>query len=155
MGGRLSVPRGPAGTTELSHPTKSPHSTPFSRRVNSRTLLAPAAAFTMALLLFVYTRTSIRAAKENAQRHRNADSGGQGLDLLNESRRRHGLAKQVGSGSEGGRMGSVGELASEARAQLLGKKKTGAEGEGGSGASARREPEDKLKAAMRKRPDEE
>lgn len=42
----------------------------------------------MAGLLFVYTRTSIRAAKHNAQMHREAD-GGQ-INWHNESLRRHG-----------------------------------------------------------------
>lgn len=42
----------------------------------------------MALLLFTYARTSIRVAKENAQKHREAD-GGQ-IDWANESKRRHG-----------------------------------------------------------------
>ncbi|KAI9642966.1 hypothetical protein NHQ30_008700 [Ciborinia camelliae] len=42
----------------------------------------------MALLLFTYTRTSIRAAKQNAQKHREAD-GGQ-INWANESLRRHG-----------------------------------------------------------------
>ncbi|KAL1296844.1 hypothetical protein AAFC00_004467 [Neodothiora populina] len=149
MGGRLSMPRGVAGTTELSHPTKSPSA--YSRRVNSRTLLAPAAAFTMAMILFVYTRTSIRAAKANAQRHRDADSGGQGLDLYNESRRRHGLADQV---RDDKKYGAVGELASEARAQLLGKQSESEERRKEI-ASGRGAGEDRLKAAMRKRADEE
>lgn len=55
----------------------------------------------MALILFVYARTSIRAAKANAQRHRDADTGGDGLSLLAEHRRRHGLAKKI-DGDEGG-----------------------------------------------------
>ncbi|MCJ1232240.1 hypothetical protein MMC14_000189 [Varicellaria rhodocarpa] len=59
--------------------------------VNSRTIVAPVAAFTMAALLFVYTRTSIKAAKRNAQVHREAD-GGQ-ISWKNESRRRHGKMK--------------------------------------------------------------
>jgi hypothetical protein len=43
----------------------------------------------MATLLFVYARSSINAAKRNAQRHREAD-GGQ-INWNNENRRRHGL----------------------------------------------------------------
>jgi hypothetical protein len=50
--------------------------------------MAPLAAFTMAGLLFVYSRTSIKAAKRNAQRHREAD-GGQ-INWNNENLRRHG-----------------------------------------------------------------
>jgi hypothetical protein len=42
----------------------------------------------MAAILFVYARTSIQAAKRNAQSHREAD-GGQ-ISWRNESLRRHG-----------------------------------------------------------------
>ncbi|EME44382.1 hypothetical protein DOTSEDRAFT_98148, partial [Dothistroma septosporum NZE10] len=94
MGARLSQPRGPAGTTESSLAT-SPSAQKRSPRFNSRTMAAPAAAFTMACILFVYARTSIRAAKANAQRHRDADTGGEGLSLLNEHRRRHGQAPRL------------------------------------------------------------
>ncbi|KAF2093349.1 hypothetical protein NA57DRAFT_48399 [Rhizodiscina lignyota] len=93
MGGRLSVPRGPDGTNELSRPTRPPHRSP----INGRTLTAPLAAIVMAGLLFVYARTSIRAAKLNAQRHREAD-GGQ-IDWRNESRRRHGQEEKVKEGT--------------------------------------------------------
>lgn len=48
----------------------------------------PIAAATMALLLFVYTRTSINAAKANAKLHREAD-GGQ-ISWRNQSLRQHG-----------------------------------------------------------------
>ena len=43
----------------------------------------------MASILFVYARTSIQAAKRNAQKHREAD-GGQ-ISWRNESLRRHGV----------------------------------------------------------------
>ncbi|KAK0672483.1 hypothetical protein QBC41DRAFT_313928 [Cercophora samala] len=36
-------------------------------KFNSRTVMAPMAAFTMASILFVYTRSSIQAAKTNAR----------------------------------------------------------------------------------------
>lgn len=49
----------------------------------------PLAAFTMAGLLYVYTRTSIQAAKRNAAAHREAD-GGQ-ISWRNETLRRHGV----------------------------------------------------------------
>lgn len=139
MGGRLSVPKGPAGTTEVSHPRTSPHA---RRSINSRTIAAPAAAFTMACLLFVYTRTSIRAAKANAQRHREAD-GGEGLNLLNESRRRHGMAERLDETN------TVKGLAAGAREQFMGQKdgKRAVAGEG----SGRPQEEDKLRAAMGKR----
>lgn len=48
----------------------------------------PMAAATMAILLFVYTRTSINAAKTNARLHREAD-GGQ-ISWRNQSLRQHG-----------------------------------------------------------------
>lgn len=97
MGARLSQPRGPGGESSVPARVPPPPSPkrPFPRHINRRTIIAPAAAFTMALILFVYTRTSIRAAKENAQRHRDVDSGGEGLSLLNEHRRRHGMAKKI------------------------------------------------------------
>ena len=57
-------------------------------KINSRTLTAPLVAFTMAGLLYVYSRSSIRAAKRNAERHRMAD-GGQ-ISWKNENQRRHG-----------------------------------------------------------------
>src|SRR5437868_6568290 len=55
--------------------------------------MAPLAALTMAGLLFVYTRTSIRAAKLNAKKHREAD-GGQ-ISWQKESMRRHGQLEKV------------------------------------------------------------
>ena len=57
-------------------------------RFTSRTLTAPILAMTMAGLLFIYSRTSIKAAKRNAERHRMAD-GGQ-ISWQNENQRRHG-----------------------------------------------------------------
>ncbi|KAI1763991.1 hypothetical protein GGR53DRAFT_495764 [Hypoxylon sp. FL1150] len=38
--------------------------------ITPRTVMAPAAAFTMACILFTYTRTSMREAKRNAQHER-------------------------------------------------------------------------------------
>ena len=61
---------------------------PTMVKINSRTATAPIVAFTMACLLFVYSRTSIKAAKRNAERHRMAD-GGQ-ISWQNENQRRHG-----------------------------------------------------------------
>ena len=55
--------------------------------------MAPLAALTMAGLLFVYARTSIRAAKLNAKKHREAD-GGQ-ISWHKESLRRHGQLDRV------------------------------------------------------------
>ena len=58
-------------------------------RFTSRKLTAPIVAVTMAGMLFVYSRTFIKAAKRNAERHREAD-GGQ-ISWQNENERRHGL----------------------------------------------------------------
>lgn len=55
--------------------------------------MAPLAAITMAGILFVYARTSIRAAKLNAQKHREAD-GGQ-ISWHKESLRRHGQLERL------------------------------------------------------------
>jgi hypothetical protein len=104
-------------------------------------MIAPAAAFTMAILLFVYTRTSIRAAKANAQRHRDADTGGEGLSLLNEHRRRHGMAKKV----EGDGGGTIVELGR----QLLGRNKVENSAEALE-AAAKNEEEEKLRVMKMK-----
>lgn len=47
----------------------------------------------MAIILYTYSVTSIRAAKRNAQLHREAD-GGQ-VDMRKESLRRHGVLEKV------------------------------------------------------------
>ena len=56
----------------------------------------------MAALLFVYTRTSIQAAKRNAQKHREAD-GGQ-INWHNESLRRHGKLESPDEGTTVGQL---------------------------------------------------
>lgn len=56
--------------------------------ITSRTLTSVIGAVTMTCLLFVYSRSSIQAAKRDAARHRSAD-GGQ-ISWRNESLRRHG-----------------------------------------------------------------
>ncbi len=141
MGARLSQPRGPGGTTEASVPAKAPPppspKRPFPRTLNNRTIVAPVAAFTMACILFVYARTSIRAAKANAQRHRDADSGGEGLNLLNESRRRHGMQKKLDSGN------TVTELASELKTQIFGSKGKDGRVDRDAAASGLREEEER------------
>ncbi|KAF2201981.1 hypothetical protein GQ43DRAFT_462722 [Delitschia confertaspora ATCC 74209] len=96
MGGRLSMPRSPDGLTEVSKPKSGTASARLSRNrgiVNGRTIMAPLAALTMAGILFIYARTSIRAAKLNAQKHREAD-GGQ-ISWHKESQRRHGHIDKV------------------------------------------------------------
>lgn len=95
----------------------------------------------------MYGVTSIRAAKANAQRHRDVDTGGEGLSLLNESRRRHGMDKRVtGSGN------TITELATEARAQLLGSKKRDDEAPKEQTGSGRSENEERLKELRGTRP---
>lgn len=62
----------------------------------------------MATILFVYARTSIQAAKRNAQRHREAD-GGQ-INWHNENLRRHGkLESPVTEGTVGELVGTLRE----------------------------------------------
>jgi hypothetical protein len=102
----------------------------------------------MACLLFVYTRTSIRAAKANAQRHRNADSGGEGLDLLAESRRRHGRAEKLDQSG-----GTLSEIVQGAREQFLGPSKSTPPPKKLGGRSPISENEEKLRAAMGKKSD--
>ena len=143
MGARLSQPKGPGGESSVpakAAPPPSPKN-PFPRRINNRTIVAPVAAFTMACILFVYTRTSIRAAKANAQRHREADSGGEGLSLLNEHYRRHGRSERLDGGGN-----TVTQLVGEAREQLMGaRKKVGDESVVG-GKMGRSEEEERLRA---------
>ena len=69
----------------------------------------------MAGLLFVYARTSIQAAKRNAQQHREAD-GGQ-ISWRNESMRRHGVMEKPGTD------GTVKELVGQLGEEVLGKKR--------------------------------
>lgn len=80
--------------------------------VSPRQLAAPITAFSMAIILFIYARTSITAAKRNARQHREAD-GGQ-LNWENESMRRHGMQKKIGD------RGSVADLAGTLRDQIRG-----------------------------------
>ncbi|KNG52268.1 hypothetical protein DDE82_000474 [Stemphylium lycopersici] len=92
MGGRLSMPKAADGMSETSKPTQ-PRLSRNRGIINGRTVMAPLAALTMAGLLFVYARTSIRAAKLNAQKHREAD-GGQ-ISWRKESLRRHGQMEKI------------------------------------------------------------
>lgn len=98
--------------------------------------MAPLAALTMAALLFVYTRTSIRAAKLNAQKHREAD-GGQ-ISWRNESLRRHGQMDKIEQSSF-----------KEALLSNVQVKKRPAEGEAG-GTTERSGDEDKLRKILGK-----
>ena len=56
-----------------------------------RRVYAPLVALTMATLFFVYSRSTVYAAKRSAKNHREAD-GGQ-ISWRNESLRRHGKLK--------------------------------------------------------------
>ena len=67
----------------------------------------------MAGLFYLYSVTSIQAAKRNAKMHREAD-GGQ-ISWQNENMRRHGVLK-----APGGDKGTIASLMSEARQQLKG-----------------------------------
>ncbi|KAH6875910.1 hypothetical protein J4E91_001986 [Alternaria rosae] len=96
MGGRLSMPKAADGMSETSKPTSANARARLTRGggiINGRTVMAPLAALTMAGLLFVYARTSIRAAKLNAKKHREAD-GGQ-ISWHKESMRRHGQMERL------------------------------------------------------------
>ncbi|KAJ4319588.1 hypothetical protein N0V94_003821 [Neodidymelliopsis sp. IMI 364377] len=100
MGGRLSTPKGADGMNESSKPHSANAPARLTRGggiINGRTIMAPLAALTMAGLLFVYARTSIRAAKLNAQKHREAD-GGQ-ISWHKESLRRHGQLDRLDNDS--------------------------------------------------------
>lgn len=115
MGGRLSRPKGPAGTTEAgrsltptavsssANPSANTSSIPsslltrlraMSRARGRATPLIP--LVTAALLggtLYVYSRTTIAAAKENARRAREADGGS--ISWRKEGLRRHGRIEGV------------------------------------------------------------
>lgn len=85
-----------------------------------QTITAPLAAFCMASILFVYARTSIQAAKRNAQRHREAD-GGQ-INWANENQRRHGkLESPVTQGTLGELAGTLRETRDNRRRAAEGK----------------------------------
>ncbi|KAF1830868.1 hypothetical protein BDW02DRAFT_506556 [Decorospora gaudefroyi] len=90
------MPKAADGMSETSKPTSGSTPARLTRGrgiINGRTVMAPLAALTMAGLLFVYARTSIRAAKLNAQKHREAD-GGQ-ISWHKESMRRHGQLERI------------------------------------------------------------
>lgn len=134
-----SAPRSAASTTSSQRSA-------FGR-INKKYILIP----TLGCLLFVYGVTSINAAKANAQRHKDVDTGGEGLSLLNESRRRHGMDKRLqGSGN------TITELASEARSQLTGSKKkdddASKEQTTGASGSGRSETEERLREFKGTRP---
>lgn len=101
--------------------------------INSNTIVAPIAAITMAGLLYVYSRSSIRAAKRNAERTRTAD-GGQ-ISWRNESLRRHGVLERpeeqntfkqlvAGTKSKAGKQGEKVESRSEEEERLRAMKAT-------------------------------
>lgn len=80
---------------------------PSPADVEPQALLVPVAGLALGAIFFVYSRTSIQAAKENARKHREADGGT--ISWRNESMRRHGalekprertLWQQFSSGSE-------------------------------------------------------
>ena len=102
MGGRLSKPRSPSGSEEApgtsltstsprTHqpPPKSPRAGTFQPRV----LLVPLSAVLLSGMIFVYSRTTVAAAKENARRAREADGGS--ISWRREGMRRHGRLEKV------------------------------------------------------------
>jgi len=95
--------------------------------INGRTIMAPLAALTMASLLFVYARTSIRAAKLNAQKHREAD-GGQ-ISWHKESMRRHGMAERLDDDRGTFKEALMGDMARSRKERLEKEKKEKAEKE--------------------------
>ena len=90
-----------------------------------QTVAAPLAVLTMAGLFFLYSRTSIKAARLNAQKHREAD-GGQ-LDWRNESLRRHGHLDKIDDKSliKEAFLGERGVSQQEARAQIAAMRRKG------------------------------
>ncbi|KAL6707970.1 hypothetical protein ACN47E_003644 [Coniothyrium glycines] len=118
MGGRLSMPRGADGMSEASKPTSAKAPARISRGggiINGRTVMAPLAALTMAGILFVYARTSIRAAKLNAQKHREAD-GGQ-ISWHKESLRRHGQIEKIEDDRETLKQALMGDIGGKKQQQ--------------------------------------
>ena len=90
----------------------------------------------MAALFYVYSRSSIKAAKRNAQMHREAD-GGQ-INWQNENLRRHGMLEKPG-----GQKGVVGELV--ALGTDKGVERAGAEGKNVL-AVGKTKPEEEIRA---------
>lgn len=58
-------------------------------KFNARTLTAPIAAFTMACIVFAYTRSSIHSAKMSVSERRRQDGGA--VDLRREGLRQRGI----------------------------------------------------------------
>ncbi|KAK4575243.1 hypothetical protein LTR86_001095 [Recurvomyces mirabilis] len=83
----------------------------------------------------------ILAAKANAQRHREADSGGEGLSLLEENRRRHGTSARLDRGGN-----TVTQIGQAVKDQLIGRKTEDQAAAYDASKSPRSEEEDKLRA---------
>lgn len=87
-----------------------------------RKFYGPFVAFTMAGMLYVYSHSSIQAAKRNAARHRAAD-GGQ-INWQNENMRRHGKLERP---AEEGFVKEVFNTAKEKVDEVRGKAEAGKE----------------------------
>ncbi|KAI9728748.1 MAG: hypothetical protein M1828_002854 [Chrysothrix sp. TS-e1954] len=89
MAQRFESLRKLTGTTQSSG-----GSDPIRRRsrLADRRYFGPVLTLTMGLLLYVYSRTTIAAAKDNAARSREADGGS--INWRNENARRHGILKK-------------------------------------------------------------
>lgn len=81
------MPRGPDGLVEA------PAGTPRRPVRSARQYAVPLAAVILGSVIFVYTRTTVAAAKENARRAREADGGK--INWRNENARRHGTLKKA------------------------------------------------------------
>jgi hypothetical protein len=92
--------------------------------------MAPLAALTMAGLLFVYARTSIRAAKLNAQKHREAD-GGQ-ISWHKESMRRHGTLERLDDDRSTFKEALMGDVSRKRKERSVGEEEGGSARKGGS-----------------------
>jgi hypothetical protein len=110
MGGRLSKPKGVDGMSEAPISLGSIPKRGMNPRVSSivcmtprlvekcllikqQLFMAPMAAFTMAGIVVLYTRSSIRAAKLNVERRR--EQGGGQIDWGLESQRNHGVLEKI------------------------------------------------------------
>lgn len=103
--------------------------------------MAPLAALTMAGILFVYARTSIRAAKLNAKKHREAD-GGQ-ISWHKESLRRHGQLDRIDDDRDSLKEALMGDL--------RGRGKKEPKRDGDKGVAERSGNDEELKRLMAKK----
>jgi hypothetical protein len=144
------MPKGADGMSEISKPTSSTGRLSKNRGIiNGRTVMAPLAALTMAGLLFVYARTSIRAAKLNAQKHREAD-GGQ-ISWHKESMRRHGMAERLDDDRGTFKEALMGDVARSRKERLEKERREKEKEAAASGSTERSENDRELRGLLGKR----